>query len=160
MRKSLSWRVSRQLRYNHMIKYLKLATLRGWLFLASVEPGASVTGTNLLENQHAYTKTGFAPTPQNKHIHCEPRDYRHQLANLIKFYQLACVNMAARHIYSAIFAVSLEFYPPMVWPLCIRLVSAAHTAAVPDGSINKSSPASICRRSTSNSRRHHHGENS
>ena len=50
-----------------------------------MEPGASVTGANLLENQHAHTKTGFEPTPQNKHIHYEPRDYRHQLANLIRF---------------------------------------------------------------------------
>ena len=37
--------------------------------LASVEPGASVTGIILSENQHAYTKTGVEPTPQARHIH-------------------------------------------------------------------------------------------
>ncbi|MGB2240573.1 MAG: SAM-dependent methyltransferase, partial [Candidatus Puniceispirillaceae bacterium] len=35
--------------------------------LASVEPGASVTGITLSENQHAYAKTGVEPTPQAKH---------------------------------------------------------------------------------------------
>ena len=37
--------------------------------LASLEPGASVTGITLSENQHAYAKTGAEPTPQAKHIH-------------------------------------------------------------------------------------------
>ena len=37
--------------------------------LASMEPGASVTGITLSENQHVYAKTGVEPTPQAKHIH-------------------------------------------------------------------------------------------
>ena len=67
-----------------------------------------------------------------------------KLANLIKLYQLACLNMSARHIYPAILPVSPDCCPPMVCPLCIRLVSAAHLAAVTDGSINISYPAGIC----------------
>ena len=36
--------------------------------LASVEPGACVTGITLSENQHAYAKTVVEPTPQAKNI--------------------------------------------------------------------------------------------
>ena len=67
----------------------KILNIRGgWgglaFALASVEPGASVTGITLLENQHAYAKTGVKATPQAKHIHYELRDYRHQTCQFDK----------------------------------------------------------------------------
>ena len=64
-------RIAAKLRLQPHDKILNIRC--GWgglaFALASVEPGASVTGITLLENQHAYAKTGVEPTPQAKHIH-------------------------------------------------------------------------------------------
>ena len=63
-------RIAAKLRLQPHDKILDIGC--GWgglaFALASVEPGACVTASNLSENQHAYAKTGVEPTPQAKHI--------------------------------------------------------------------------------------------
>ena len=76
-----------------------------------------------------------------------------KLSNLIKLYQLACLNMLARHIYPAILPASPDCAPQMVWPSCIQLVSAAHPAAAKDRSINISPWRVFAGARTSNSHR-------
>ena len=94
-------RIAAKLRLQPHDKILDIGC--GWgglaFALASVEPGASVTGITLSENQHAYAKTGVEPTPQAKHIHYELRDYRHQTGQFDKIVSVGMLeHVGAAHL--------------------------------------------------------------
>lgn len=96
-------RIAAKLRLQPHDKILDIGC--GWgglaFALASVEPGASVTGITLSENQHAYASTGVAPTPQARYIHYELRDYRHQTGHFDKIVSIGMLeHVGATHLNS------------------------------------------------------------
>ena len=96
-------RIAAKLRLQPNDKILDIGC--GWgglaFALASVEPGASVTGITLSENQHAYASTGVKPTPQARYIHYELRDYRHQTGHFDKIVSIGILeHVGATHLNS------------------------------------------------------------
>ena len=148
-------RIAAKLRLQPHDKILDIGC--GWggltFALASVEPGASVTGITLSENQHAYAKTGVEPTPQAKHIHYELRDYRHQTG---QFDKIVSVGML-EHVGAAHLPCYFVSIARLLSPDGLALVHSIGVSGAPrrftDGSTNISSPAGICRARKSNSRR-------
>ena len=130
MRKLPSWRVSRQsCDHNHMTKYSILA----------------VAGAVRLLPLHRWNRARPSPAspyqkinmPMPKPVSSQRRKpnicimnfviIATKLANLIKLYQLACLNMSARHIYPAILPASpyccARWFRPCAFDWCQRHTS-------------------------------------
>jgi hypothetical protein len=114
--------------------------------LTTVEPEAKVTGITcrktslrlpaMLSAQH-HKPTGSV-------LRCAT--IGNKSAALTRLYQLACSNMSAQNIMTAILPALPDYSQQTGWRLSTRLRSAKDPAGATGGSTNIFSPAAICRR--------------
>ena len=119
MRKSPSWRVLRQsCDYNHMTKYLLLA-VAGAVWLLPLHRWNRARPSPVAPYQKINMPIPKPVSSQHRKPNISTKNFviiATKLANLIKLYQLECLNMSARHIYPAILPASPARCPQMLSP--------------------------------------------